>query len=296
VYNHSKQVYESSIYQHQEGESVFNIGVRCPIEVVHYPTKEITKKKIDIKLENDFNFLSVAQWGPRKNMKNTIRWFLEEFKDEEVGLIVKTNIAKNCLLDKRLCENKLKGQMAKVPDAKCKIYLLHGRMSDEEMSSLYQHPKIKCMLSLSHGEGFGLPLFEAAYHGMPVVAPDWSGQCDFLHMPAKDKKGKYKNKAMFARVGYNMQPVQDGAVWEGVIEKNSMWCHAEQGSYKMRIREIYDDYGRFNKQAKTLQKWINENFTKEKQYDLMVEKILNATDWADDTEVDDMFQQLLASG
>ena len=45
-----------------------------------------------LELEYDFNFLTVAQMGPRKNIENTIRWFIDEFHDDEVGLIVKTNI------------------------------------------------------------------------------------------------------------------------------------------------------------------------------------------------------------
>ena len=56
-------------------------------------------------------------------------------------------------------------------------------MRDDELHSLFHHPKIKAFVSLTHGEGFGLPLFEAAYSGMPVLAPDWSGHLDFLYMP-----------------------------------------------------------------------------------------------------------------
>ena len=63
-----------------------------------------------------------------------------------------------------------------------------------------------------------------------------------------------------------MASVQKEAHWEGVIQADSMWCFPEQGSYKMRLREVYKDYGRFKKQAKTLQKWIKKNFTAEKQY------------------------------
>ena len=38
-----------------------------------------------------------------------------------------------------------------------------GDMSEAEMTALYQHPKVKGMVSISHGEGFGLPLFEAGH-------------------------------------------------------------------------------------------------------------------------------------
>ena len=67
---------------------------------------------------------------------------------------------------------------------------------EEEMTYLYNHPKIKALISMSHGEGFGLPMFEAAYNGLPVIATDWGGQCDFLYMSDKNKK----KKAMFTKI------------------------------------------------------------------------------------------------
>ena len=58
------------------------------------------------------------------------------------------------------------------------------------MNSLYSHKKITALISTTHGEGYGLPLFEAAYNELPVLAPGWSGHLDFLYAPVKDKKGK----------------------------------------------------------------------------------------------------------
>ena len=40
------------------------------------------------------------------------------------------------------------------------IYLLHGEFSNEEINSLYNHSKVKAMISLTKGEGFGRPLLE----------------------------------------------------------------------------------------------------------------------------------------
>ena len=111
---------------------------------------------------------------------------------EDVGLILKTNLAKNCLLDRRTVTAKLENLLSNFPDRKCKVYLLHGYLKNDEMSALYQHDKVKALISLTHGEGFGLPMFEAAYYGLPIVATDWSGQKDFLYMPVVDKKGKVK--------------------------------------------------------------------------------------------------------
>ena len=39
------------------------------IEVVNYPVKETDSVKFDHKFPTKFNFLTVAQWGPRKNSR-----------------------------------------------------------------------------------------------------------------------------------------------------------------------------------------------------------------------------------
>ena len=178
ISNHSKQVYENTSYEATNQESGEKFIARCtaPIDIVHYPVKSLEKVDLDINLDYDFNFLTVAQWGPRKNLENTVRWFIDEFKDKEVGLVVKTNFAKNCLLDRRLTTHKLRQLIADNEGNKCKIYLLHGYMSDEEINSLYGHPQIKALITATHGEGFGLPLFEAGYNGLPIIAPAWSGR------------------------------------------------------------------------------------------------------------------------
>lgn len=267
ISHHSKEVFANTIYdaQTQDGQKV---KVKCskPIDIVHYPVKEIEPADVSFELDYDFNFLTVLQWSPRKNLENTIKWFVEEFYDKEVGLVVKANIAKNCVIDRRFSEDRLQKLLSKYPDRKCKVYLLHGYLSEEEMTALYQHPKVKAYVSLSHGEGFGLPLFEAAYNELPVIAPAWSGHCDFLYAPKKNKKGKERLAPMFAKVDYTLQPIPQEAVWKGVLEPHSMWCYPEQGSYKMKLRELVKDYGRFKSTAKKLASWIRENFKAESKY------------------------------
>jgi glycosyltransferase involved in cell wall biosynthesis len=165
-----------------------------------------------------------------------------------------------------------------VDDRKCRVYLLHGDLSDEEMHSLYVHPKIKAMVSLTHGEGFGLPLFEAAYSGMPVIAPEWSGHLDFLYAPpenmSKSAKKKKTKKPYFAVVDYNLAPIPQEAVWPGVLEQNSMWCYPEEGSFKLRMRQVRKDYDKWSKRAKYLQKWILEEFDSDKKHKELSEMIV----------------------
>ena len=277
VSNHSKDVFENTSYRGVNRETNEDMDLFCqtPISVVNYPVRDYDPVPIDINLDYDFNFLTVAQWGPRKNLDNTIRWFVEEFADKEVGLVVKTNIAGNSILDKMHTERRLRYVLGEYDSPKCKVYLLHGNMKEGEMTSLYKHNKIKAFVSLAHGEGYGLPLFEAAYNELPVIAPAWSGQCDFLFAPVKEKKkNKIKTKPLFAKVEYTMQPVQQEAVWDGVIQSDSMWCFANESSYKSRLQEVHKDYGRFKAQAKTLNTWIRGTFLAEDLYEDFANTVL----------------------
>ena len=288
VSNHAKYGFDNTVYvrtDNNTSETMDDYRNTTPIEVVHYPVRDHKPADIDLNLELDFNFLNVAQWGPRKNLENTVKWFVEEFYDKPVGLVVKGFIKNNSVCDRHYSNLKMEEMLSDYPDRKCKVYMLHGDMTDAEMTALYQHPKIKAMVSLTHGEGYGLPLFEAAYNGMPLIAPDWSGHLDFLYVPvtARDKKAKKKSKSrkrmqpMFARVAYDLKHIPPAAVWEGVLEKDSMWCYPQQGSSKMVMRDMYNNYKKYQTMAKKLETHIRKNFTQDKLYDDFVSAISSET-------------------
>tara|TARA_R100000008_G_C3584999_1_gene171522 strand:- start:1889 stop:3151 length:1263 start_codon:yes stop_codon:yes gene_type:complete len=273
ISEHSKQSFLNTVYEGVNQNTGQKGYLKCTkdVDVVHYPVKDYELVDMNLDLSTKFNFLTVAQWGPRKNIFNTVAWFVEEFVDNpDVSLIVKTYAKGGSLIDRDEARKGLSNILKKYENRKCKVHLLHGDLTDQEMHSLYNHKDVHCLISLTHGEGFGLPLFEAAYSGLPVLATDWSGHLDFLYKPVQDKKGKEKLRPHFARVDYDLQPVQKQAVWNGVIQADSMWAYPQQGSYKMKLREMYKDYGRFQSQAKKLQTWILENFSEDQQYEAFV--------------------------
>ena len=279
ISEHSKWGFTNTTYQGQNSQTGEPMTLACsvPVEIVHYPVKTYaTLPELELNLDYDFNFLAVAQQGPRKNLENTIKWFVEENIDQKVGLVVKTFIKNGSIVDREHAEKMLSVILSKYPERKCKVYLLHGDLTDAEMHSLYVHSQIKAMVSLTHGEGFGLPLFEAAYSGLPIIAPGWSGQCDFLYAPflgSKKKKGGNKKHPYFAEVDYSIAPIQPEAVWEGVIEATAQWCYPEEGSYKMRLRQVRKQYSKWQKKADTLQAWVLENFSSDSQYKKFGENI-----------------------
>jgi len=274
--NFAKWGFENTFYQaeNEKGEK-FKVGCGAPVEVVSYPVKEFPKNEdLDLDLKTDFNFLCVAQWGIRKNIESTVEWFLTEFKNEDVGLVLKTNLSKNCVADREYCLDRIR-QLIKfkgLEKSKASLYVIHGDMTDEELNSLYRHPKIKAMVSTTHGEGFGLPLFEAAYNELPIVAPGWSGHMDFLYAPVRNKKTKkMKNKALFAKVDYTLKHIQKEAVWDGVLQQDAMWCYPSEMDFKTKIRNVYKDYNTYLSWAKKLSNHLRATVN----LDMVLKKMLN---------------------
>ena len=44
---------------------------------------------------------------------------------------------------------------------------------------------------------------------------------------------------MFEDVGFTVEQISPDASWEGVIDKESRWAYADQGSYKMALRKTH---------------------------------------------------------
>jgi glycosyltransferase involved in cell wall biosynthesis len=255
------------------------IKLQKPISVVSYPFRDIVEDTTSfdkIKLDTKFNFLTCAQVGPRKNLMNTIRWFVEEFKDEEdMGLVVKAHQMNNSVIDRNKVRMLLSQAVHGVPHRKCRVFLVHGNMTDEEMNSLYKHPNIHAYATITHGEGFGLPIFEAACSGMPVVAPAWSGQVDFLYDEIKNKtSGRVKRTPMFTKVKYKLDTVPKEAVWENVIEADSKWCYPDEAAYKKALRGTVEAFKSRKSTAKKLQKSLKERLDQNKMFEKVVEEVL----------------------
>lgn len=290
VSNHSKSVFEQTTYAVQNnatGEQNPNWGVTKPIEVVNYPVRDFEPEEVNIEFDTSKNFLVVAQWGPRKNLQNTIKWFIETFRDdEEVGLVLKTNIASDSAMDRINMISNLQKFLDSLGDRKCSVYLIHGELTPGQLTWLYEHRTMKGLINIGHGEGYGLPLFEAAYNGLPLITTAWSGQMDFICKP--NSKGKMIPRVN--RVDYDIETVQKSVVWKGVIQADSKWAYAKERSYKRALKDALEKEEFYRKEAAALRSYIRSNFTVEKIYSDFVDNIWKPSE----SEIQDMENAALA--
>jgi glycosyltransferase involved in cell wall biosynthesis len=229
-----------------------------PIEVlfegtdtnIYKKTKDFSKEFIDeMKTVDDtFNFLYVGHWlqgdigHDRKDTGMLLKVFLETFKNmkNKPGLIMKTGGAGFSVLDREEILNKINAIKETVGGKLPNIYFLHGDFTDEEMNELYNHPKVKAHISLTHGEGFGRPLLEATISQKPVIAPNWSGHLDFLP----------KNLAVL--LGGSLQNVQRGSVPDNMYIEGSQWFTVNYQETSTVMKDVYKNYRKYTLNAKKL--------------------------------------------
>ena len=195
----SKKVLEGTVYDEkdkQTGNVIRQYKITKPIEVLHEGVDLSTylKPKVDVDvlegIDSDWNFLFTGHWlkgdlgKDRKDVGMMIQTFCTVFKNtpkkKQPGLILKTSSAGFSVMDREHISQKIK-DIAKPFGDKCPpIHLLFGDLSDDQMASLYHHPKVKAMVSFTKGEGYGRPLCEFTLTGKPILATNWSGHVDFL--------------------------------------------------------------------------------------------------------------------
>jgi glycosyltransferase involved in cell wall biosynthesis len=208
-------------------------------------------------IKEDFCYLFVGHWlkgdvgQDRKDIGMLLRVFTQKFKDLEntPALILKTSYAGFSVMAREEMRRKIQdvvGQIENPPS----VYLLFGELSDEEMNELYNHPKVKGMVSITKGEGFGRPLLEFSMTGKPIIASNWSGHKDFLPI----------DKAVL--IGGTLTEVHDSAV-DTFILKGSKWFTANYNEFGEVMSIVYNQYEKFIERSENLRLENSVKFTME---------------------------------
>ena len=271
------------------------VGISTPITVIPFGfDKEVEKVDLyqEMNITTKFNFLSILQLTPRKNFENMLKWFVEEFKDEEeVGLILKVHGKNNSTLDFHACKKSISSLISTfAPNKKCKVYLVHGNLSEQEMASLYNKDYIDCYLTATHGEGFGIPVFNAACNAIPVIATNWSGHLDFLRAPVVNRTGKSKIKSHFLKTSFDIKKVQPRHVMPGLINENCEWAYPREESFKKNMRFALRNKQSLLKDSENLAQHLAENFSisqVREKYVSFLSKNLSLSNY-EDVETDDL--------
>jgi glycosyltransferase involved in cell wall biosynthesis len=269
---HSKQVFLNSKFEskNQQGQSLGIVEVNKPIEVLfeganinlYTPSKET----LNLDIKEDFAFLFVGHWlqgelgEDRKNVGLLVKAFYEVYKNQKnkPALILKTNGAGASYIDREEVLKKIQSIKSSINSTDLpNVYLLHGELTDEEMNKFYNHPKIKAMISLTKGEGFGRPLLEFSLIKKPIIVSGWSGHMDFL-------KPEFN-----AIIGGGLKNVHPSAVVPNMILAESQWFSPDHGAIGNLMKDVQKNYKQYAEKAKRQAFYSKTNFS----WDKMKEKL-----------------------
>ena len=276
---HSKKTFQSSKFEqkNQAGGLLSMIELKKPIEVL-FEGADLTKYfKSDIltnfdiyddlsTIKESFCYLFVGHWlqgeygEDRKNVGYMIKSFLEVFKNKKnkPALILKVSQGAPSIIDQEAVLKRIENIRQTVQGKDLpNIYLIHGSLSDEEMNCIYNHSKVKAMVSLTKGEGFGRPLLEFSIIGKPIIASGWSGHMDFLDVE------------FCGIVGGTLNKIHPSAVVPQTIIADSSWFRPDDNQVGHAYNEIFDNYKEYAEKAKRLAYRNKQNFS----FDKMTENL-----------------------
>ena len=282
--NHAKSVFEASTYEKRDSATNQLLGtlkLEKPVEVLFegvrldkfkrgYSNKPVIEDLMN-QVQENFAFLFVGHWlqgafgEDRKNVSGLIKTFFEAFKNKSdaPALILKTSIIGPAVVDreeikKRIEEIKSSMDTKNLPN----VYLITADLTDEEMSDLYNHEKVKTHISFTKGEGYGRPLAEAALTGKPIIVSGWSGHSDFL-----DSKSSIL-------VSGELKNVHPSAVWQGVINPDAQWFNINYNEALAYMKDVFQNYKSYAERSRKTFHHIKTNFS----FDAMQSKLKSILD------------------
>ena len=265
--NHSIQALKTSKYQKRDNKTqqvIANIELNTKTDILFeglnlntYKPVESTLDLSDIK--ESFCYLFVGTWiqgdfgHDRKNIGLLIKSFLETFKNKQKkpALILKTSHSGVSYVDRDFILSKIEKIKKTVKGKLPNIYLLHGDFSNSEINELYNHKKVKAMISLTKGEGFGRPLLEFTQVKKPIIASGWSGHIDFL------------KPDMSILLPGNLGPVHKSAQNKWLIE-GSQWFDVDHMALGKTLKNTYKKYKDYIPNARRQATHAKDNFSYEK--------------------------------
>ena len=274
--NHAKKTFEESAFEKKDPKTNQILGVvklEKPVEVLfegadlnkYFAIPDTELEETDLVLSLDeinekFCFLFVGHWlqgqigEDRKNVGYMIKAFLETFKNKKVkpALILKTSSANNSILDRDEVLKKIDAIKNTVKGDLPNIYLLHGDLDDKDMNDLYNHDKVKTMISFTKGEGFGRPLLEFSLVKKPIIASNWSGHLDFL------------SPEFNTLVGGGLTNVHPSAAVKNMILEEAQWFTPTDASVADALENNFKDYNKYAELAKRQTHYAKTNFSFDK--------------------------------
>lgn len=240
-------------------EVLINSLVTTPIKVFEHAYDvnkfENTSKHQLMSDEENLKFYSIFQWSERKNPEALLRTYFSEFdENDKVVLYLKTYIGTSSEEDKNKVIKFIEKSKASInKKAFPKIILLPDLMSEEQVNQL--HLIGDCYLAPIRGEGFGMPILDAALAGNDVVCTNFSAPTSFL------------SQELHYLISFQLEPVSN-MNWIPWYLANQNWASVHEVEFMKAMRSVYHSFQnnlilkkRSDEKKILYKKWLKEYFS-----------------------------------
>lgn len=239
-------------------------GVTTPlVKIPHAIDIPDPESVIDFNLNgvsaNDYVFYSIFQWQERKNPYGLLAAYTAAFTGkDDVCLVLKT-YCQNHSEDRDQVIKLITDfrQFMNLPHYP-KMFLVVENMSKGGIMGL--HKRGDCFYLLQRSEGWGLPHFEAAASGKPIITPGYGGQTDFL---------KEDNSYL---LDYNLTPV-GGMTWSPYYRGDQYWAEPDMKQAIETLRHVYNNREEAAEKGKRAKQFVSDNFTWDRIGDQVVKRL-----------------------
>jgi glycosyltransferase involved in cell wall biosynthesis len=270
--NHTIEIFKQCKFQKHDkntNQLVSTIELASKTEVlfegVDLNTYKPVKSTLDLSdIREEFCYLFVGTWiqgdfgHDRKNIGLLVKSFCETFKNKQKqpALILKTSHGSPSYSDRDKIVRKIQ-EIRSTVKGKCpNVHVLYGEFSDQEINELYNHNKVKAMISLTKGEGFGRPLLEFTQTKKPIITTGWSGHIDFLK--------PHMSTLLPGTLGDMHPSARNNWFVEG-----AKWFDVDTMALGKALKDTYKNYKNYIHKAKQQGNYCKENFS----FDKMKEKL-----------------------
>jgi hypothetical protein len=240
--------------------AAFRLHVRKPLAKVPHPVlprRNVMRpfngaEFLNVRSE-DFVFYGIFEWQERKSPKELIECYLKAFPaTENTLLILKLNPDAVSEAARTLEQARIEYRSSARVDLRCESW--------DETRIVALHERGNCYVSLHRGEGWCYPLFEAACHGIPVVATAYAGPLEYLdaehHQLVSYRLGPVRQQYAFYRLGMR-------------------WAEPDVDEATRRLRWVYENRDKAKRMAIEASWCLQERYSIEKIGEVILARLSN---------------------
>lgn len=255
-----------SVYKLQDERE---IKLNVPVQKISpaYIETDIIENKSDITsyiddIPQQFLFVAVGQWLPgsigadRKDIGALISSFLRGFgNNKDIGLLLKVDQGKSSILSQYSIRQRLL-QICNGIGLKmdiCNVHFISGDLTDNQMQEIYNHDKVRGMVSFTHAQSFGLPMMQfSGSTGKPMIVPYHSGLVQYI-------KPQYVEVLIHKQTQVPQELFQ--SFMRDFIIPQSRWYTIDYQYALFKMAEFIKNYSLLLQRGKMQQQTIKQEFS-----------------------------------